>query len=117
MTSQSDGCSFRPPFAPQDGAGGQALFGRRKDHPWQQIENRSTACHFPETDPPSIHAGSGGQARFAHSLRAGFITNAAEHGVTLDRIMDHSRHACPKNVKGYIRRANLFRDHPGENFL
>lgn len=53
----------------------------------------------------------------AHSLRAGFITNAAEHGVTLERIMDHSRHACPQKVRAYIRRANLFRDHPGAAFL
>lgn len=53
----------------------------------------------------------------AHSLRAGFITNAAEHGVGLERIMDHSRHVSRQNVRIYIRRANLFRDHPGANFL
>lgn len=53
----------------------------------------------------------------AHSLRAGFITSAAEAGVSLDRIMDHSRHVEPRQVRAYIRRANLFRDHPGDTFL
>lgn len=53
----------------------------------------------------------------AHSLRAGFITSAAEAGVRLDRIMDHSRHVEPRQVRAYVRRANLFRDHPGDAFL
>ncbi len=53
----------------------------------------------------------------AHSLRAGFITSAAEAGVSLDRIMDHSRHIEPRHVRAYVRRANLFLDHPGETFL
>ncbi|WP_193337128.1 site-specific integrase [Devosia beringensis] len=53
----------------------------------------------------------------AHSLRAGFITSAAEAGVSLDRIMDHSRHVEPRHVRAYVRRANLFQDHPGDAFL
>lgn len=53
----------------------------------------------------------------AHSLRAGFITEAAEAGMNAERIMDHSRHTDPKAVRGYIRRANLFRDHAGDSFL
>lgn len=53
----------------------------------------------------------------AHSLRAGFITSAAEAGVNLNRIMEHSRHVDPRNVQEYVRRANLFRDHPGDTFL
>lgn len=53
----------------------------------------------------------------AHSLRAGFITSAAEAGVSLDRIMDHSRHIEPRHVRAYVRRANLFQDHPGDTFL
>ena len=53
----------------------------------------------------------------AHSLRAGFITSAAEVGVSLDRIMDHSRHTDRNTVRRYVRRASLFRDHPGKDFL
>lgn len=52
-----------------------------------------------------------------HSLRAGFITSAAEAGAELSRIMEVSRHVEPKTVQGYIRRANPFRDHAGSSFL
>ena len=53
----------------------------------------------------------------AHSLRAGFITSAAERGADLTRIMDQSRHRDPRTVVGYIRRANAFKDHSGSGFL
>ncbi|ALN75809.1 site-specific integrase [Aureimonas sp. AU20] len=52
-----------------------------------------------------------------HSLRAGFITSAAEAGAELSRIMEVSRHVEPKTVQGYIRRANLFKNHAGSGFL
>src|SRR5690606_26795438 len=38
----------------------------------------------------------------SHSLRAGFITDAADFGVDLDRIMDHSRHASRQSVNIYV---------------
>jgi len=53
----------------------------------------------------------------AHSLRAGYITTAAESGADLTRIMDQSRHRDPRTVVGYIRRANAFKDHSGSGFL
>ena len=53
----------------------------------------------------------------AHSLRAGYITTAAERGADLARIMDQSGHRDPKMVVGYIRRANAFKDHSGSRFL
>lgn len=53
----------------------------------------------------------------AHSLRAGFITTAAERGADLARIMDVSGHRDPRTVVGYIRRANAFKDHAGGGFL
>jgi integrase len=53
----------------------------------------------------------------AHSLRAGYITTAAERGADLTRIMDQSRHRDPRTVVGYIRRANAFKDHSGSGFL
>ncbi|WP_348772996.1 tyrosine-type recombinase/integrase [Methylobacterium sp. 37f] len=53
----------------------------------------------------------------AHSLRAGYITTAAERGADLARIMDQSGHRDPRTVVGYIRRANAFRDHSGSGFL
>jgi site-specific recombinase XerD len=53
----------------------------------------------------------------AHSLRAGYITTAAERGADLARIMDQSGHRDPRTVVGYIRWANAFKDHFGSGFL
>jgi integrase len=53
----------------------------------------------------------------AHSLRAGYITEAAGQGVDLARIVDESGHRDPRTVVGYIRRANAFKDHSGSGFL
>ncbi|MCJ2009297.1 tyrosine-type recombinase/integrase [Methylobacterium sp. J-092] len=53
----------------------------------------------------------------AHSLRAGYITSAAERGADLARIMDQSGHRDPRTVVGYIRRANAFKGHSGSGFL
>ncbi|WP_246685412.1 site-specific integrase [Methylobacterium sp. WL103] len=53
----------------------------------------------------------------AHSLRAGYITSAAERGADLARIMDQSGHCDPRTVVGYIRRANAFKGHSGSGFL
>lgn len=52
-----------------------------------------------------------------HSLRAGFITSAAEAGANLFKIMDVSRHKSVQTVKGYVRNAELFKDHAGVSFL
>ncbi|WP_279483950.1 site-specific integrase [Aureimonas sp. SK2] len=52
-----------------------------------------------------------------HSLRSGFITTAAENGVSEGSIMDQSRHRDMRTVRGYIRRSNLFRNHSGASFL
>ncbi|MCF4123823.1 tyrosine-type recombinase/integrase [Methylobacterium sp. SyP6R] len=53
----------------------------------------------------------------AHSLRAGYITTAAERGADLARIMDQSGHRDTRTVVGYIRRANAFKGHSGSGFL
>lgn len=53
----------------------------------------------------------------AHSLRAGFITSAAEKGVQPARIMDHSRHKSFEVLRGYIRRTEIFKDHAGAGLL
>ncbi len=52
-----------------------------------------------------------------HSLRAGFITSAAIHNARIDKIMEITRHTNPSTVIRYIRDADIFRDHAGENFL
>jgi integrase len=52
-----------------------------------------------------------------HSLRFGFVTTAAEDDVSESRIMDVARHRDSRTVRGYIRRANLFKGHAGASFL
>jgi integrase len=53
----------------------------------------------------------------AHSLRAGFITSAAKTGAGIFKIMDVSRHRSVETVRGYVRDAELFKDHAGQAFL
>lgn len=52
-----------------------------------------------------------------HSLRAGFVTSALEHGADLFKVMDVTRHKRLETLKGYDRRAQAFRDHAGRDFL
>ena len=52
-----------------------------------------------------------------HSLRAGFLTSAAEAGADVLRMMEVSRHKRVETVQGYVRRSNLFKGHVGERFL
>jgi site-specific recombinase XerD len=57
-------------------------------------------------------------ATFAgHSLRAGFLTSAAEHGASVFRMMEVSRHKSVDVLRGYVRRAELFKEHAGAGFL
>ncbi|WP_264051658.1 site-specific integrase [Methylobacterium flocculans] len=65
----------------------------------------------------AVAAGLDASTFGAHSLRAGFVTSAAERGADLARIMDTSGHRDPRTVVGYIRRANAFKDHAGGGFL
>lgn len=52
-----------------------------------------------------------------HSLRSGFITEAARAGRPEWQIMGHSRHKSYEAFRGYIRKANLFQDNPGRGLL
>ncbi len=52
-----------------------------------------------------------------HSLRAGFLTSAAEAGTDVLRMMEVSHHKRVETVQGYVPRANLFRGHAGAKFL
>jgi integrase len=52
-----------------------------------------------------------------HSLRAGFVTSAAESGASILRIQEVSRHRSVDVLSGYVRRVDLFRDHAGAGFL
>jgi site-specific recombinase XerD len=52
-----------------------------------------------------------------HSLRSGFLTSAAANGASIFKMMDVSRHKSADTLRGYIRDAELFRDHAGAGLL
>jgi site-specific recombinase XerD len=52
-----------------------------------------------------------------HSLRSGFLTSAAARGASIFKMMDVSRHRSMDTLRGYVRDADLFRDHAGAGLL
>ncbi|CAO3460789.1 hypothetical protein [Azospirillum argentinense] len=52
-----------------------------------------------------------------HSLRAGFLTAAARAGASVFKMQEVSRHKSLEVLSGYVRDAELFRDHAGSEFL
>ena len=52
-----------------------------------------------------------------HSLRAGFITSAARTGASIFKIQEISRHRSLEVLAGYVRDAQVYRDHAGSGFL
>jgi integrase len=52
-----------------------------------------------------------------HSLRAGFLTSAAGRGASIFKMMDVSRHRSVETLRGYVRDAELFKDHAAAGLL
>jgi site-specific recombinase XerD len=52
-----------------------------------------------------------------HSLRAGFLTSAAEAGASIWKLSEVSRHKSLDTLRGYVRRVDLFKEHAGAAFL
>jgi integrase len=52
-----------------------------------------------------------------HSLRAGFLTSAAEAGADVLKMAEVSRHRSIDVLRRYVRRGNLFKGHAGAGFL
>ena len=50
-------------------------------------------------------------------LRAGFLTSAAGKGASIFKMMDVSRHKSVDTLRGYVRDAELFKDHAGTGLL
>jgi site-specific recombinase XerD len=53
----------------------------------------------------------------SHSLRSGFLTSAARRGASIFKMLDVSRHRSIDTLRGYVRDAELFRDHAGSGLL
>lgn len=52
-----------------------------------------------------------------HSLRAGFLTEAAGSGASIAKMQEVSRQKKVEVLLGYVRSAELFEDHAGKGFL
>jgi site-specific recombinase XerD len=52
-----------------------------------------------------------------HSLRAGFLTSAAEAGAIVFKMAEVSRHKSIETLRLYVRSAEFFKDHAGASFL
>jgi hypothetical protein len=48
-----------------------------------------------------------------HSLRSGFLTSAAGNGASIFKMMDVSGHRSVDTLRGYVRDAELSKDHAG----
>jgi len=62
-------------------------------------------------------AGLDAQGFAGHSLRSGFLTSAAEAAASVFKMTEVSRHKSVDVLRGYVRRADLFREHAGSAFL
>jgi hypothetical protein len=57
-------------------------------------------------------------AHFAgHSMRSGFLTSAAKRGASIFKMMDQSRHRSVETLRGYVRDAEIFKEHAGAGLL
>lgn len=52
-----------------------------------------------------------------HSLRSGFLTAAARAGASIWKMQEVSRHKSVQVLSGYVRSAELFDNHAGDEFL
>jgi site-specific recombinase XerD len=52
-----------------------------------------------------------------HSLRSGFLTSAAKRGASIFKMMDQSRHRSVETLRGYVRDAEIFKEHAGAGLL
>jgi site-specific recombinase XerD len=62
-------------------------------------------------------AGLDAQSFAGHSLRSGFLTSAAESGASVLKMVEVSGHKSVDVLRGYVRRADLFKEHAGAAFL
>jgi hypothetical protein len=47
----------------------------------------------------------------------GFLTSAAAKGASIFKMMDQSGHKSIDTLRGYVREAELFKDHAGTGLL
>ena len=97
---------------------------RRWDRVWfavstdQQVRHRGClAAHGSIGKEYADRAGFDAAIFSAHSLRSGFLTSAAARGASIFKMMDQSGHKSIDTLRGYVRDAELFKDHAGAGLL
>jgi hypothetical protein len=65
----------------------------------------------------AVRAGLDPAAFAGHSLRSGFLTSAAARGASIFKMADQSRHGSMDTLRGYVRNAEIFKDHAGVGLL
>jgi integrase len=65
---------------------------------------------------PIARAGLGRRDFSGHSLRSGFLSSAAEHGASIWKLRERSRHRSMDTRAGYVRSKNCFAGHAGAGF-
>ena len=85
--------------------------GRVQDAPLTPHSAAQIVKHY------ALRVGLDPAAYAGHSLRSGFLTSAAEAGASVFKMMEVSRHKSVDVLRGYVRRADLFREHAGAAFL
>ena len=65
----------------------------------------------------AVRVGLDPTAFAGHSLRSGFLTSAAARGASIFKMADQSRHRSMDTLRGYVRDAEIFKDHAGAGLL
>jgi hypothetical protein len=85
-------------------------------------DGAGVAAHLPlggefRQSPYAARAGLDASTFSGHSLRAGFLTSAAAKGASIFKMRDQSGHKSVDTLRGYVRDAELFKDHAGAGLL
>jgi len=83
--------------------------------PLSQIDGRRSVANIVRAC--AKRAGFDPNAFSGHSLRAGFLTSAAGKGASIFKMMDVSVTSQWTPCGGYVRDAELFKDHAGAGLL
>jgi site-specific recombinase XerD len=88
---------------------------RRGNHLTDQRLTAQTICRIVKDHAAKL--GLNPKEFGAHSLRAGFATSSAARGANLFKIMSVTRHKSVDTLRGYVRDADLFKDHAAAGLL
>ncbi len=113
----ASGISEGPIFRQVNKSGRLLALGRVNKH-GRPVPDGLTAETVAEVVKLAAQRAGFDPAAFAgHSLRSGFISSAAAAGASIWKMMDVSRHKSVETLRRYVRDADAFRDHAGEDFL